>query len=76
VGRDSRLLALSTAYYKLEDEVALIGTKRLIPSILETVIVKDTSFSLHPKGKCKVVNLYVDPVSGKLVIEYDNSPQG
>lgn len=30
--------------------------------------------SSPPSGKCKVTNLYVDPVSGKLTIEYDNNP--
>jgi len=27
-----------------------------------------------PSGKCKVVNIYVDPGTGKTVVEYDNTP--
>ena len=27
-----------------------------------------------PSGKCKVTNIYVDPVTGKTVIEYENVP--
>lgn len=27
-----------------------------------------------PEGKCKVVNLYVDPATGKLTIEWDDVP--
>jgi len=30
--------------------------------------------SLPPSGKYKVTNLYVDSITGKLVIEYDNNP--
>lgn len=32
--------------------------------------------STPPVSKCKVTNLYVDPETGKLVVEYDNTPQG
>ncbi len=28
-----------------------------------------------PSGKCKVTNFYVDPATGKLVVEYDNNPE-
>ena len=27
-----------------------------------------------PTGKCKVLNIYVDPDTGKLVIEYEDTP--
>lgn len=27
-----------------------------------------------PKGMCKVINIYVDPVTGKTVVEYDDTP--
>lgn len=30
--------------------------------------------SSPPSGKCKVKNFYVDPATGKLVVEYDNNP--
>lgn len=36
--------------------------------------VKNQFVSVPPSGKNKVVNLYVDPDTGKLVIEYDNTP--
>jgi len=29
-----------------------------------------------PSGECKVTNLYVNPTSGKLVVEYDDVPGG
>ncbi len=31
--------------------------------------------SVPPSGKCCVTNLYVDPETGKLVVEYDNVPK-
>ena len=27
-----------------------------------------------PKGKCKVVNIYVNPDTGNVVVEYDDTP--
>jgi len=30
--------------------------------------------SVPPQGKCKVTNLYVDPDTGKLVVEYSDIP--
>jgi len=30
--------------------------------------------SAPPSGKCKITNLYVDPVTGKVVIQYDDTP--
>jgi hypothetical protein len=27
-----------------------------------------------PQGKCPVVNLYVDPTTGRLMVEYDDTP--
>ena len=27
-----------------------------------------------PPGKCRVTNLYVDPLTGRLVVEYDDVP--
>jgi len=31
--------------------------------------------SAPPKGKCLVTNLYVDPDTGKLILEYEDTPQ-
>lgn len=31
--------------------------------------------SVPPHGMCKVVNLYVNPDTGKFIVEYDNTPQ-
>lgn len=41
----------------------------------EPAIKKITVESLPPTGKFKVVNLYVDPDTGKCVVEYDDTPQ-
>jgi len=30
--------------------------------------------SSPPSGMCRVTNLYVDPATGKLVVEYDDTP--
>jgi len=30
--------------------------------------------SIPPKGKCAVMNIYVDPDTGKLVVEYNDDP--
>ena len=27
-----------------------------------------------PTGKCRVVNMYVDPLTGRLIVEYDDQP--
>jgi hypothetical protein len=27
-----------------------------------------------PSGKCKITNIYIDPVTGKTVVEYDTVP--
>ncbi len=27
-----------------------------------------------PPGRYKIVNIYVDPETGKIVVEYDNTP--
>ena len=27
-----------------------------------------------PQGKCKIVNMYVDPSTGKVVVQYDDTP--
>ena len=37
-------------------------------------LVHNKVSSIPPKGKYQVTNLYVDPDTGKLVIEYDNTP--
>jgi len=31
--------------------------------------------SSPPSGKCRVINLYVDPATGKLVVEWDDIPE-
>ncbi len=36
---------------------------------------KDTVISKPPTDKYKIVNIYVDPVTGKTVIEYNTTPQ-
>ena len=38
---------------------------------------KDMSIvlSIPPSGKCLVKNIYYDPTTGKLVVEYDDVPQ-
>jgi len=33
------------------------------------------SLSNPPSGKCRVTNIYVDPRTGKLEVEWDNTPQ-
>ena len=30
--------------------------------------------SKPPSGKCKVINIYVDPDTGKTIVEYENTP--
>ena len=30
--------------------------------------------SVPPSGKCKVTNIYVDPVTGKVIVDYDDTP--
>ena len=30
--------------------------------------------AVTPPGKCKVTNLYVDPDTGRLVVEYNDTP--
>ena len=32
------------------------------------------AISLPPSGKCRVTNIYFDPVTSKLVVEYDDQP--
>ncbi len=34
----------------------------------------DNLLSQPPLGKCKVINIYVDPETGKLVIIYEDTP--
>ena len=29
-----------------------------------------------PVGKCKITNIYVDPITGKTIIEYEDTPKG
>lgn len=40
----------------------------------EPLVVDGVIASQPPSGKYKVTNLYVDPVTGKLVVEYDDTP--
>ena len=37
---------------------------------LTKVLVLET-----PENKCRVINLYVDPETGKLIVEYENIPK-
>ena len=37
--------------------------------------VDDTTITtMPPSGKYKVINLWVDPATGKLTVEYENTP--
>jgi hypothetical protein len=36
----------------------------------------DVVTSNPPVGKCRVVNLYVDPETKKLIVAYDDTPEG
>ena len=51
------------------------GIKRQ-KSLLELINLKgeDSIASSAPVGKYKVVNMYVDPSTGKLTVEYDDTP--
>ena len=31
--------------------------------------------SIPPSGKCRVTNIYVDPVTQKVIVDYDDTPQ-
>ena len=35
----------------------------------------DMIASKPPTGTCKVINLYINPTTGKMVVEYDDTPQ-
>jgi len=39
-----------------------------------TVQTTDGLTVAPPSGKCQVVNLYVDPSTGRLIVEYDDQP--
>jgi hypothetical protein len=39
-----------------------------------TVQTADGLAVATPTGKCPVVNLYVDPMTGRLIVEYDDQP--
>jgi len=48
----------------------------LVPISRATVSKESSKInSIPPPGKCKVVNIYVDPSTNKLVIEYDDTPK-
>lgn len=36
--------------------------------------VSNNVVTTPPSGKCKVINVYVDPDTGKLIVQYDNMP--
>ncbi len=36
-------------------------------------VKRDVSVSRPPKGMCLVTNIYVNPETGKLVVEYDDT---
>ena len=42
--------------------------------ILVSTPVTNFVLSSPPSGYCKVKNLYVDPGTGKVVVEYDDTP--
>ena len=52
--------------YKIEKDVSLTGHKLLEAT---NVIISDP-----PSGKCKVTNIYVDLDTGKLTVQYDDTP--
>ena len=41
---------------------------------VETVQTTDGLTVTPPTGKCQVTNLYVDQSTGRLVVEYDDTP--
>ena len=52
-----------------------IATGDLITGSDQGLTENDILHSAPPEGKCKVKNLYVDPATGKLVVEYDDGGQ-
>jgi hypothetical protein len=48
--------------------------KSIIRKVVEEVLI-DKVKSEPPVGFCQVVNLYVNPSTGKLVVEYNNIPK-
>ena len=55
------------------NQCGIIKQKNVLQQILETG--GETSVvSLPPQGKYKVTNIYVDPVSGRLTVNYDDTP--
>jgi len=56
---------------------ALAGQPTGIVQLNETGLISSTFLPLTsnpPQGAYKVINLWVDPDSGKLTIQYDNTP--
>ena len=53
----------------------ICGVKRQTV-VLESINVggEGSLGSVPPAGKCKVVNIYVDPSTGKCTVEYDDTP--
>lgn len=41
-------------------------------SLLKTVLRNNPIFSVPPQGKLRVINIYVDPNTGKLLVEYQD----
>ena len=41
---------------------------------IRTLEIKYTPASQPPSGYFRVVNLYVDPVTGRLIVQYDDTP--
>ncbi len=73
--------ALEKIRGEVEEQVStrapLVGgylSSSCLPSFLGEATLSTKVSSNPPQGKCRVVNFYVDPTSGKLVIEYDNIP--
>ena len=58
---------IKTAYEAESNTNAYTDTEK---SDLTNVI----SLLTPPEGKCKITKLYVDPSTGKLAIEYDDTP--
>ena len=41
---------------------------------LEEYLSSDYPYSVPPVGACKIINIYFNPTTGKIVCEYDDTP--
>jgi hypothetical protein len=62
----------------MKDKLNFKDKTSLKISLIDPELYKKMSgnivFSFPPRGKCKVVNIYVDPSTSKLIVEYDDIP--